>query len=88
MSYCLSVQDKIIYEGDTIEAYTDGEKTGITKIKVVKIRPETQCFVAKIDGHTDEISIPIDLWSDFSIIEVGEVTDPNIIFRRHRARSF
>lgn len=81
MSYCLLIQDKIIYEGDTIEVYVDGKKTDTTIMKVLKVDSESQSFVVKLGKYNSEIDIPIDMWPGFSIIEKEKITDPNILFK-------
>jgi C4-type Zn-finger protein len=86
MSYYLLLQNKVIAEGDTIEAYREGMAS--LNLKVLKIDPKLQQFEAALDGNDNlKVTVPINDWSGASIVKKEEISDPNIKFKLSRGHN-
>ena len=92
MGYCLLIQEKVLFEGDTIGFFFSDSKIDLTaeigpedataEAKILKIDVESQSVDMSFDVDPSQVTnISIHIWPGASIIKKEELTDPNILFK-------
>ena len=92
MSYCLLIQEKALFEGDTIcfllsNSQIDlvaeiGPEDATAEAKILKIDVESQSINIAFDTFQDQtINVPISMWPGASIVKKEKLVDPNALFK-------
>jgi hypothetical protein len=76
MKRAIRIGDFLLEEGDSVSAAANEMSFDIIKINESSV-------TVRMSNNPDLIEIPINLWSDAVVIEIGQTAnDPNVMFKR------